>query len=114
MTVDKYLAALPTPMRRCLQELRQTILAAAPECEELISYNIPTYKQNGPIVHFAAFANHCSLVTVNITIVEVFSKELANFKISGTTIQFTPDRPLPEALVKKIVALRLEQNSEKF
>jgi uncharacterized protein YdhG (YjbR/CyaY superfamily) len=110
-TVDDYLAALPLPVKNCLQQLRETILSAAPGAEEVISYQIPTYKKGGPLVHFAAFAKHCSLVVVNKDIIKTFAAELANFKTSGTTIQFTPEQPLPASLVKKVVKRRIEENN---
>ncbi len=108
--VDEYLMSLDGPTRELLTELREAILTAAPKAEELISYRIPTYKQNGPLVHFAAFRNHCSLVVINTEIIDKFSKELKTYKTSGTTIHFTPEKPLPATLVKKIVKMRIGQN----
>lgn len=109
-SVDEYLKELPQPMRVVLEALRQVIKSAAPEAEELISYRIPTYKFKGPLVHFAAFKNHCSLITVNKSIVTDFEAELKLFKITGTTIQFTPEKPLPADLVTKIVMARIKEN----
>lgn len=109
-SVDEYLQELPQPMRVVLEALRQVIKSAAPEAEELISYRIPTYKFKGPLVHFAAFKNHCSLITVNKSIVTDFEAELKLFKITGTTIQFTPEKPLPADLVTKIVMARIKEN----
>ncbi len=109
-TVDDYLAALPEDTRSVLEKLRRAILAAAPKAEEVISYQIPTYKLNGPLVHFMAGKNHCSFVTVDKTVLAGFQRELAGFKVSGTTIHFTADNPLPATLIKKIVKARLRQN----
>lgn len=109
-SVDEYLQELPQAMRVVLEALRQVIKSAAPEAEELISYRIPTYKFKGPLVHFAAFKNHCSLITVNKSIVTDFEAELKRFKITGTTIQFTPEKPLPADLVTKIVMARIKEN----
>lgn len=110
--VDEYLQALPVNIRDLLEKLRRAIKAAAPKAEEIISYQIPTYKYKGPLVHFAAFKDHCSLVVINKNILTIFSKELQGYKISGTTIHFTPDRPLPAALVQKIIKARIKDNEE--
>lgn len=110
--VDEYLQALPVNIRDLLEKLRRAIKAAAPKAEEIISYQIPTYKYKGPLVHFAAFKDHCSLVVINKNILTIFSKELQGYKISGTTIHFTPDKPLPAALVQKIIKARIKDNEE--
>ena len=111
-TVDEYLMALPEDQQDALEKIRQAIKSAAPKAEEVISYQIPTYKLNGPLVHFAAFKNHLSLVVVSKSIAETFAKELAPFKSSGRTIHFTPEKPIPAALVKKIVKERVRENGE--
>ncbi|HEX9652389.1 MAG TPA: DUF1801 domain-containing protein [bacterium] len=111
-SVDDYLSALPEAVRTTLEKVRQSIKAAAPKAEELISYRIPTYKYLGPLVHFAAFESHCSLIVVNKSIMKIFKKELLSYETSGMTIHFTPDKPLPATLVKKIVKLRIKENEE--
>lgn len=111
-TVDEYLMALPEDQQEALEKIRQAIKSAAPKAEEVISYQIPTYKLNGPLVHFAAFKNHLSLVVVSKSIAETFAKELAPFKSSGRTIHFTPEKPIPAVLVKKIVKERVRENGE--
>ena len=108
--VDAYLQALPDPERITLESLRQTIRRAAPQAEEGISYQIPTYKYKGALVHFAAFKDHCSFFVVNKEILKLFDAELKSFTTSGTTIHFTPTHPVPASLVKRIVALRIKQN----
>jgi len=108
--VDAYLQALPDPERITLESLRQTIRRAAPQAEEGISYQIPTYKYKGALVHFAAFKDHCSFFVVNKEILKLFDAELNSFTTSGTTIHFTPTHPVPASLVKRIVALRIKQN----
>ena len=80
----------------------------------MISYQIPTYKHEGPLVHFAAFENHCSFVVVTKSIISAFKKELEPFKTSGTTIHFSPEKPLPASLVRKIVKARLKENEERL
>jgi len=108
--VDEYLAAVPGKERAVLEELRQTIRTAAPMAEEVISYRIPTYKYHGPLVFFAAFKDHCSFYVVNKLILERFSSELMPYAISGTTIHFSADHPLPATLVEEIVKVRIEEN----
>ena len=108
--VDAYLAALPEEARVTLEKLRKAIRAAAPEAEEVISYQVPTFKYNGPLVSFAAFRNHYSLYVINPSILKTFAAELKPYETSGTTIHFSADRPLPATLVKKIVRARLEEN----
>lgn len=112
-SVDEYLAALPDAVRNTLQTLRQTILDTAPDAEELISYQIPTYKYFGALVHFAAFKSHCSFFGASKHIMEIFEKELSAYKTKGTTIYFTSDNPLPAELVRDIVRVRLQENKEK-
>ncbi len=112
-SVAEYLARLPERERAVLGKLRQAIRAAAPQAEELISYQIPTYKLNGPLVHFLAAQNHCSFICVDKSVPEQFAKELAGYKVSGTTIQFTPAKPLAATLVTKIVKARIKQNEGK-
>lgn len=111
-TVDEYLERVPDNMRDMLEKLRQTIRKAAPKAEEVISYQIPTYKYLGPLVHFAAFKDHCSLVVINKGILKTFEKELQLYKTTGTTIHFTADKPLPASLVQKIVKIRIKDNEK--
>jgi len=109
-TVDDYLAALPEKEREVLQELRRVIKSAAPEAEEAISYNIPLYRHHGHLVGFAAFKNHCSLFVTNSEVRKRFAKELEPFEVKHTTIHFSVEKPLPSALVKKIVKARIAEN----
>jgi 3-methyladenine DNA glycosylase AlkD/uncharacterized protein YdhG (YjbR/CyaY superfamily) len=109
-SVDEYLQVLPPDMRRLLLSLRKTIRSVAPQAEEVISYRIPTYKYHGAVVHFAAFRDHASLFAVGKGIIEKYEKELKGFVTEGTTIRFTPEKPLPASLVKKIVEFRLREN----
>lgn len=109
-SVREYLAALPQPMRRVLAAMRTAICEAAPGAEENISYGIPTYKLNGPLIHWAAFKNHASLIGVEKGLLKHFAAELKPFKTAGSTIRFTAENPLPAALVKKIVKYRVAQN----
>ncbi len=112
--VDEYLRTLPIKVRVMLEKLRKVIKSTAPMAEEVISYRIPSYKYNGPLVFFAAYESHCSLFVVDKSILKIFSAELKPYDTSGTTIHFTPDHPLPVALVKNIVRTRIGQNEETF
>ena len=112
-TVDEYISLAPLNFRKVLGNLRAAIKKAAPEAEEVISYQIPTYKQNGALVHFAAFSDHCSFVVINKEILKDLKTALTGYKISGTTIHFTADKPIPESLIKKIVELRIRQNQHR-
>ncbi len=111
--IDSYLAPVPVDQRRALERLRGTIKAAAPEAEEGISYGIPVFKQNGPLVFFAAFRNHLSLFVPGKALLKTFREELKPFKNSGATIHFSPENPLPASLVKKIVKARIADNEER-
>ncbi len=108
--VDAYLASAPKELRAVLENLRKAIKAAAPKAEELISYQIPTYKYHGPLVHFVARESYCSFIAVSKTVLEKFKNELAGFDTSGTTIHFTVENSLSAALVKKIVKARVVEN----
>jgi uncharacterized protein YdhG (YjbR/CyaY superfamily) len=109
-TVDDYLAALPAKERAVLQELRQAIKTAAPQAEEVVSYRIPLYRHHGDVVGFGAFKNHCSLFVTSSTVPKHFAKELEPYKVEHTTIQFSVEKPLPAALVTKIVKARIAEN----
>jgi uncharacterized protein YdhG (YjbR/CyaY superfamily) len=112
-TVDAYFAGVPEPARSTLQKVRAAIRSAAPpEATEGISYGIPMFKHKGVLVWFAAFANHCSFFPTAAVIAQ-FQKELKPFRTSKGTIQFPVDKPLPAALVKKILKARLAQIENK-
>jgi uncharacterized protein YdhG (YjbR/CyaY superfamily) len=111
--VDEYLAGVPQPARGTLNKVRAAIRSAVPpEATETISYGIPTFKYKGPLVWFAAFSNHCSLFPT-ASVIEAFKKELKGFSTSKGTIHFPTDKPLPTALVKKLVKARIAQNENK-
>ncbi|RPI24159.1 MAG: DUF1801 domain-containing protein [Acidobacteria bacterium] len=108
--VDAYLATVHPTTRTVLDKLRRAIKAAAPQAEEVISYRIPTYKYHGPLVHFMAGKNHCSLIVVSEAVMNEYRKELEPYDTSGRTIHFSAENPLPEALVQKIVRTRIKEN----
>lgn len=102
-TIDEYLAPLSEDKRAALQKLRRAIKAAAPQAEECIAYNIPSYRIGGKmIVAFGAAANHCAFYAGS-TPVELHRDELAAYGTSKGTIRFQASHPLPVALVRKLV-----------
>lgn len=110
--VDAYLGALPEQQRAALEHLRATVRAAAPDATETISYSMPAFRHNGRVlVYYAAFKDHCSLFPASGTVFETLATELAAYRTSKGTIQFTPGRPLPDELIRRIVAIRLEETS---
>ena|SRR2546425_12411727 len=111
--VDEYLAGVPEPARSTLNKIRAAIRSAAPpEAAETISYGMPAFKYKGVLVWFAAFAKHCSLFPT-ASVIEMFKNELKGFATSKGTIQFPTDKPLPAALVKKMVKARVAQIENK-
>jgi uncharacterized protein YdhG (YjbR/CyaY superfamily) len=112
-TVDDYLAALPDDARITLEKVRKTIKAAAPQATEVISYQMPMYKQHGMLLGFAAFKDHCSLFP-GTKALEKYKDELKAYKTSKGTIRFPIGKPLPAALVKKIVKTRIAENEAAF
>lgn len=108
--IDAYLAALSDEQRGALARLRKLIQAAVPRAEECISYGLPAFRQDGPLVGFGAGSSHCALYPFSGHTVAEFQKELRGYDVSKGTIRFQPDRPLPAALVRKIVRARLAEN----
>jgi uncharacterized protein YdhG (YjbR/CyaY superfamily) len=111
--VDEYVAGVPEPARRTFTQLRDAIRSAVPpEAVETISYRIPAFNHDRVLVWFAAFSNHCSLFPT-ASVIEAFKKELKGFSTSKGTIHFPTDKPLPIALVKKLVRARVAQDKSK-
>lgn len=106
--VDEYLARVPEPARSTLQKVRATIRSVVPpEATETISYGMPTFKYKGSLVAFGAFSDHCSLFPMNASLIKSFKDELQRFETSKGTIRFALDKPLPAALLKKLVKARI-------
>ena len=106
--VDDYIARTPEPARSMLRKMRAAIRAAVPpDTAEIISYRIPAFKRKRVLVWYAAFANHCSLFPTG-SIIEAFQRDLDGYVISKGTIQFPLDRPVPTALIKKLVRARVD------
>lgn len=108
-TVEEYLERIPTEARKALEKVRKAIKAAAPKAEEVISYGIPLYKQNGMLVGLGAAKKHGSLYPGPEAVMQ-FANELKAYKTAKGTIQFPYDKPMPAALVKKIVKHRIADN----
>jgi uncharacterized protein YdhG (YjbR/CyaY superfamily) len=112
--IDEYLAGVPEPARTTLNKIRSMIRSASPaEATEAISYGMPAFKYKGSLVAFAAFSNHCSLFPMNSSLIKTFKKELEGFETSKGTIRFPGDKPLPAALLKKLVKARVTENEQR-
>ena len=107
--IDEFIAAYPKDIQQMLKELRTTIKKAAPEAEEAIKYGIPTFVQNGNLVHFAAYKEHIGFYPAPSAIRE-FKKELSKYGQSRGAIRFPLDKPLPLSLVTKMVKFRVKEN----
>ncbi len=113
--VEDYLAGVPEPARSTLKKIRAAIRSAVPpEATEAISYRMPTFRYKGPLVGYAAFANHCSLFPMDPSVIEEFQVELRKYGTSKGTIRFPIDKPLPSALVRKLVKARIARNESKM
>src|SRR3989344_1916914 len=112
ISIDQHIAEFPKETQQLLELLRMTIRKAAPKAEEVISYNMPAFKYNGMLVWFAGYKNHIGFYPSSTPIV-VFKDQLKKYKTSKGAIQFPLDKPLPLALITKIVKFRIKQNLEK-
>lgn len=109
VSIDEYIAIFPEATQKTLKKIRATIKAAAPDAEEKISYQMPTFTLKGNLVHFAAFKNHIGFYPTP-TGIEKFKKELSVYKGAKGSVQFPLDRPIPYDLISKIVKFRVEEN----
>ena len=112
VSIDEYIRTFPKPVRKKLLELRGTIKELAPDAEEKISYQMPTFCLNGNLVHFAAYAKHIGFYPTSSGI-SVFKSKLAKYKSSKGAVQFPIDEPLPIGLIKQIVKFRVAENMKK-
>jgi len=111
-SIDEYIAAFPTETQKLLGELRAVIKKAAPEAEEKISYQMPTFALKGNLVHFAAYKNHIGFYPTPSGI-KAFERELSVYESSKGAVQFPMDKPLPLKLIGKIVQFRVAENLKK-
>jgi len=110
-TIDEYIKTFPKDVRNILEKVRQAIKESAPGAEEAISYQMPTFKLNGNLVHFAGYKNHIGFYpTPSGT--EAFKKEIAVYRAGKGSIQFPIDKPIPISLIKKIVKFRVKESAE--
>lgn len=107
--VDEYISGFPKDIQQLLKELRTTVKKAAPGAEEYIGYQMPAYKYHGPLVYFGGYNKHIGFYPTASGI-ESFKKELSVYKSSRGAVQFPLDKPLPLALIKKIVQFRMKEN----
>lgn len=112
-SVDEYVARTPASARSSLKQLRAAIRSVVPpEATEVISYRIPAFNHNRILVWFAAFSEHCSLFP-KASVIEKFKEELKGFPTSKGTIHFPHDKPLPIALIKRIVKARVMESKKR-
>jgi uncharacterized protein YdhG (YjbR/CyaY superfamily) len=109
-TIDEYLANLNDDQRAALEKLRKTIQAAAPQAEECISYQLPAYRLNGMLVAFGATSRHCAFYLMSSSTVAAHRDLLKGYDTSKGTIRFAANKPLPAALVRKLVKARIAEN----
>jgi len=110
-TVDEYMAALPEDRRGPMDALRRAIRAAAPDADETIAYNMPAFRTRGGtfLVSYDAYKAHYSLFPFTDEMVASFGEELAPYLAGKGTIRFPADRPIPEDLVTRLVAMRVAE-----
>jgi uncharacterized protein YdhG (YjbR/CyaY superfamily) len=109
-TVDEYLASVNSDHREALQKIRETVHAVAPNAEECVSYGIPAFRLKGrSLVFFGAWANHCAFYPGSSATLKKFRNELRDFQTSKGTLRFSPDKPVPVALVKKLLKARIAE-----
>lgn len=111
-TIGEYIAGFPPDVQKILENIRETIRAAAPKAEEAISYQMPTFKLNGNLVHFAAFKRHIGFYPVPSGI-EKFKDELSIYQQGKGSVQFPLNQPIPYELISRIVKFRVEENLKK-
>ena len=109
LNIDEYIGTFPKDVQNILQKLRQTIRKAAPDAEEAISYQMPVFKLHGNLVYFAAFKDHIGFFPTSSG-VAAFKKELSSYKTSKGTVRFPLNKPLPLALIGRIVKFRAQEN----
>jgi uncharacterized protein YdhG (YjbR/CyaY superfamily) len=110
--VDAYISGFSKDTQKLLKQVRATIKKAAPQVEEMISYGMPAYKLNGPLIYFAGYKNHIGLYPTPSAIV-AFKKQISDYKWAKGSVQFPFDKPLPLELIKEITRFRVKENLQK-
>jgi len=109
-TIDEYLAGVNEDDRAALQTLREIIAGTAPDAVECISYQLPAFRLNGPLVAFGASAKHCAFYPMSPSALEAHADALRMLDTSKGTIRFKPEEPLPPSLIRAIVKTRIAEN----
>lgn len=111
-SIDEYISQFPPEVQEILCTIRKIIKEAAPDAEEKISYQMPTFVLNGNLVHFAAFKNHIGFYPTPSGI-EAFKEKLSMYKGAKGSVQFPINKPIPYELIRDIVKYRVEENLKK-
>ncbi|RPI02302.1 MAG: hypothetical protein EHM72_04520 [Calditrichaeota bacterium] len=112
-SIDDYISQFPPQVQEILAELRRTIKEAAPEAEEKLSYQMPTFALHGNLVHFAAYKNHIGFYPAPSGI-DSFREELSTYKGAKGSVQFPLNKPLPYELISRIVKFRAAENKNSW
>jgi len=112
-TIDEYQSTFSPKVKNLLKDLRKAIKQAAPDAEELISYNMPAFKYHSILVYYAAHTEHIGFYPGSSVVIEFFKKDLVKYKTSKGTVQFPFEKAIPVRLVKKLVRYKAKQNLEK-
>ena len=111
-TIDEYIAGFPKDVQKILKKVRAVVRAAAPDAQERIAYQMPTYAMGKNLAHFAAFKNHIGFYPTPNGI-SSFEKQLSKYKRGKGSVQFPMDKPIPLALIKRIVEYRVKEQKKK-
>jgi uncharacterized protein YdhG (YjbR/CyaY superfamily) len=112
-SIDEYIASFPVEKQPILHELRAAIQTAAPDAEEKISYNMPTYTLYGRLIYFAAWKNHVAIYGARSTILDELKDEIATYRTEKGALIFPFNKPLPLNLISKIVKIGAAENRKK-
>jgi len=112
-TIPAYLKAIPAPKRAALQRVRKVVLATCPDADEVISYGMPAFKWNGILLYMAAAANHCAVYGAISKAIAADPAPYAKYRTSKGTLRFTPEKPLPIALIRKLVKAKMVENARR-
>jgi uncharacterized protein YdhG (YjbR/CyaY superfamily) len=108
--VDAYLEALPEDKRSALARVRSIITETATECTERVSYRIPIFRLQKDLIGMSAQKNHCALHTMSPALIKAMAAELKGYRVSGATVHFTPEEPLPRKLIERIIQERIKES----
>ncbi len=112
-SIDQYIAGLPRDVQERLRRIRAIITNAAPDAQETIKYQIPTFVLGENLVHFAAFQNHIGFYPTS-SVIQAFARELTDYPSGKGSVQFPLDKPVPFALIKRMVEFRVREAQEKL